>query len=244
MLVEEDAFPDSRGTTSNTGDGQEVALGPCLCPTPPRLFAQLWHSLARVQGASLDASWTSHGTSQSYISNSLSTFYQTLSSWAPISCTASLRSEPGPSWVFISPHPSSHSRSHLNTPKPHSPCPGPCLSFPQPDPAPASSLVSGLTLPSSLHMYEDLLKQTELPATLLRAPPKIPRALRTKSPGLHGLPGPWWSALSTSLVPGLPPHNLDPATLPRSFQLPCLSLTPGPLHKPFSWTQETVRHRG
>ena len=133
----------------------------------------------------------------------------------------------------------------LEYPQTHSPCPGPCLSFPSQIllQLPPWSLVS--PLPSSLHIQpRDLLKQTELPATLLRTLPRSPPCPQDKVQAYTGLPGPWWSTLSTSLVPELPPYNLDPATLRVVSQLPCLSLTPGPLHKPFSWTQETVRHRG
>ena len=88
----------------------------------------------------------------------------------------------------------------LEYPQTHSPCPGPCLSFPSQIllQLPPWSLVS--PLPSSLHIQpRDLLKQTELPATLLRTLPRSPRALRTKSrptrvfqaPGGLPCPPPW-----------------------------------------------------
>lgn len=222
-----------------------MALGPCLCPTPPRLFAQLtWHSLTPVSRGLLDASWTSHGTSQSYISNSLSTFYQTLSSLDPhlMYCITGVRT-----WAIMGVHLSSPIQPQpipLNTPQPTAPA----LVHAYPFPARScSSFLPGLWSHPAIqpsHPTEGSAKANRTARHLAQNPPKIPPCPQDKVQAYMGLPGPWWSALSTSLVPGLPPHNLDPATLRVVSQLPCLSLTPGPLHKPFSWTQETVRHRG
>ena len=90
-----------------------------------------------------------------------------------------------------------------------------------PDPAPASSLVSGLTPPiQPSHATEGSAKaQTELPTSLLRALPRSPSALRTQSRPTVGLPGPWWSTLSTSPVPSLltPPSQSGPSHSVRSF---------------------------
>lgn len=87
--------------------------------------------------------------------------------------------------VHLSSPTSSHSRSAQIPPNPQ-PLPWSMPILSQPDPAPASSLVSGLTLPSSLHIQpRDLLKQTELPATLLRTLPESP-VPSGQSPGLHG----------------------------------------------------------